>query len=891
MKDKVGIKDQIQRRNPMNHYKYIGIFLLYWFSKLLMTGMVTELSADVVDFTITMNGSSKVTPVEGQEMVDKIEPLITRLTMSLIDDLNTIEGWGPLTNNENSSAQIGAPLNLNLRIDTDGYTHFTYTFNNINADIHFTYQPPPGPDADVFYSATAVVISGFIDPDSQAIHDLELETHGDMFEVFIGGVPTILPPKIQDSIFNNVENSILGYLNETGEGQLSLFSLLNLFLGNLVQINGNEQILKVLELSSISTRDITIMIEINPFTGKTTFELMYEEPYSGNLIRRDTAPIRGLMFSSWDIRVTKQSLGFTGGDLSQYDDIYTDELQFFKYLENMNIKFIRSDITWQSIEPLLDPISSKCGCEDISRVHKCNDYIDDYIDAHAQVLDNLEVHFQYANQYLLDFLVTIGEGRSAPLDPQTGKNLWVGYKNWLTQEDYDLGYTSNDFQFISRETYLTVVERHVRALVRRLKNVIHFWQIENELNQADINALSNLAETSKRYGSAWAHLDFLDDVFKTMSNSITLEDCSALITHNFHPFRISKIQDWGQYLDIIGLTYHPNFLNAFPLMGFSTGEMVKVAYNFLSGPTKPVWILSASYPAMVDGGSAGWDFNKTFGENLTDFNTERQIQWVSDAMTSSGNAEVEGFFYRTYQALDPDNPISFLPNGYAGLIYPDGTPKASHDGIISMLAVQNLFLTLTGPDTLAPGQSGTFTANASGGVIQTVNGVSNYENYRWEKKRQNSNWHEIASGPQYFSISHSGCENFWLRCEVTDYYGFTKMSYELPVIVDATISNISEEKNSLIPKETKLLGNYPNPFNPITKINYGLNEAGRVRLIIYNTLGQVVRVLVNEEQSAGYKNIEWNGKNDLDQTVPSNIYIYRLITEKYEDSGKMLLIR
>ncbi len=84
-----------------------------------------------------------------------------------------------------------------------------------------------------------------------------------------------------------------------------------------------------------------------------------------------------------------------------------------------------------------------------------------------------------------------------------------------------------------------------------------------------------------------------------------------------------------------------------------------------------------------------------------------------------------------------------------------------------------------------------------------------------------------------------------------------------------------------LPKEYRLEQNYPNPFNPITTIKYGLSFSSNVKLRIFNVLGQVVATLKDEEESAGYKQIEWNSS-----AVASGIYFYRLEATSISDPGK-----
>jgi len=90
---------------------------------------------------------------------------------------------------------------------------------------------------------------------------------------------------------------------------------------------------------------------------------------------------------------------------------------------------------------------------------------------------------------------------------------------------------------------------------------------------------------------------------------------------------------------------------------------------------------------------------------------------------------------------------------------------------------------------------------------------------------------------------------------------------------------------------TELNGNYPNPFNPETTISYAIKDRTNVRLEIYNTKGQLIRTLVNQEQPTGRYDIVWNGKDNNNNAVSSGMYFYRMNAGSYASTRKMLLMQ
>ncbi len=93
------------------------------------------------------------------------------------------------------------------------------------------------------------------------------------------------------------------------------------------------------------------------------------------------------------------------------------------------------------------------------------------------------------------------------------------------------------------------------------------------------------------------------------------------------------------------------------------------------------------------------------------------------------------------------------------------------------------------------------------------------------------------------------------------------------------------------PAAFALKGNFPNPFNPTTTIEFSLGKAAAVRLNVYNTAGQLVRELVNGECAAGNHNAVWDGLDQFGNSVSSGVYLYRLISGGVTETKSMTLLR
>jgi hypothetical protein len=113
--------------------------------------------------------------------------------------------------------------------------------------------------------------------------------------------------------------------------------------------------------------------------------------------------------------------------------------------------------------------------------------------------------------------------------------------------------------------------------------------------------------------------------------------------------------------------------------------------------------------------------------------------------------------------------------------------------------------------------------------------------------------------------------NFWVDPSL-------KLKYDTTVDVE----KVKEE----IPQSFSLYQNYPNPFNPTTTIKFALPIDSKVKINVYNSLGQLVETLIDKEMQSGYHEVNFNASK-----LASGVYLYQLQANDYVSVKKMLLLK
>jgi len=151
----------------------------------------------------------------------------------------------------------------------------------------------------------------------------------------------------------------------------------------------------------------------------------------------------------------------------------------------------------------------------------------------------------------------------------------------------------------------------------------------------------------------------------------------------------------------------------------------------------------------------------------------------------------------------------------------------------------------------------------------------------------------LDSDPE--SVSYSIVKNRFYATLSNYYYSFNHNFEKYSVAIFQINGSISLSRSKKFdskmyqlgtPSEYCLSTNYPNPFNPITNINYAIPEEARVKLTVYDMLGREIEVLINQNQAAGYYNVRWDASR-----FSSGVYFYKIKAGDFVKMEKCLLIK
>jgi flagellar hook assembly protein FlgD len=103
------------------------------------------------------------------------------------------------------------------------------------------------------------------------------------------------------------------------------------------------------------------------------------------------------------------------------------------------------------------------------------------------------------------------------------------------------------------------------------------------------------------------------------------------------------------------------------------------------------------------------------------------------------------------------------------------------------------------------------------------------------------------------------------------------------------LSTVSD--NNITVDKFALKGNYPNPFNPTTKIRFTNDRNSNVKVTVYALNGEKVATIMNKQVNAGAYDVSWNGKSSNGTIVPTGMYLYDIESDGRRLQGKMLFLK
>jgi parallel beta-helix repeat protein len=316
--------------------------------------------------------------------------------------------------------------------------------------------------------------------------------------------------------------------------------------------------------------------------------------------------------------------------------------------------------------------------------------------------------------------------------------------------------------------------------------------------------------------------------------------------------------------------------------GGNTGDGVNAGVNFSNWLTQPASVVVAAEADSVILATGTEDTVSIFLQNWENFDDILDVSLSSEQGWLQQPAD---FTVHLADSLGAESEIVFaIPaatsdgsSDHVQVIATSQSDPASVDTVtftvVSETAVLTALFLLPDSVTLAPGDSVQFT-------------VEGYDQFNREfnfSPQWSATGGTIDAGGLYIAGNEAGT----FKVTATD--PDTELEMDAIVVIDGIVA--IDDPVSSIPTEFRVYQNYPNPFNPQTTIQYDIPVVSDVRLEIFNVIGQRVTTLVNERQNPGTYTVTWTGQTRNGNSAASGMYIYRLQTNEYIGSKKLILLR
>ncbi len=281
----------------------------------------------------------------------------------------------------------------------------------------------------------------------------------------------------------------------------------------------------------------------------------------------------------------------------------------------------------------------------------------------------------------------------------------------------------------------------------------------------------------------------------------------------------------------------------------------------------------AGYAITLDDSSKIYITGKTLSG---DFPTQNAYQSVyagtSDVFATKFNSNGDTLVYSTYLGGTGDDYSNGIAVDSVGQVYITGSTRSTDFPIRDASQVANggaydAFVSVLSDDgsaLLASTYLGGYDWDHGYGIVLTDNHSQYIAGYAWSNNFPTVNPYQSTFG------------------------GYTDAFVAQFSIV---ILDVSEYDIDNLPSDFKMSQNYPNPFNPTTTIEFNLPTKSNVAIRVYNLLGQEVKLLVDQEFSAGNYKVTWDGTASDGVQAATGMYFYRLETDHFVETKKMLLLK